>query len=72
MPLLLQEASQLDPGPYLYPGTRKTHLVLGYVCFSNNHQLLLLGMRLQMPPYKAGRERGPQVLLSEARKSFHL
>ena len=72
MLLLLPEAPQSDPGPYLYPGTRKTHLVSGYVCFSNDHQSLLLGMRLRMPPYKAGRERGPQVLLSEARKSFHL
>jgi len=29
-------------------------------------------MRPQMPLCKAGREKGPQVSLSEARKSFHL
>jgi len=57
MLLLLPEAPQLDPELYFYPRIRKTHLVPGYVCFSDDHQSPLLGMRLQTPPYKTGRER---------------
>ena len=72
MPSLLPEAPQSDLGFHLYLETRKTHLVPGYICFSNNHQSLLLETRLQMPPCKAGEERSPRVSLPETRKSFHL
>ena len=72
MPSLLPEAPQSDPGPHLYLGTRKTHLIPEYVYLSDDHQSLLLGTRLQTSPCKAGRERGPQVSLSEARKNFYL
>ena len=54
------------------PGNKETHLVPGYVCFSDDYQSPLLGKRPWTPPCKAGGERGPQVSLSEARKSFHL
>ena len=72
MPLLLPGASQSDPEFHLHLETRKTHLVPGYVYLSNDYQSPLLGTRLQMPPCKAGGERGPRVSLLEARKSFHL
>ena len=72
MPSLLPGASQSDPGSYLHPATRKTYLILEYVFFSDDHRLPLLGKRLQMLLCKAGRKRGPQVSLLEARKSFHL
>ena len=54
MPSLLPEAPQLDPESHLHPGTRKTHLVLEYICLSDNYQSPL---QPQMPPCKAGRER---------------
>ena len=72
MPSLSPGASQSDPGSYLHPATRKTHLILGYIFFSDDHRLLLLGKRPQMLLCKAGRKRGPQVSLLEVRKSFHL
>ena len=72
MPLLLPGASQSDLGSYLYPGTRKTHLIPGYIYFSNDHQSPLLGTRPQTLLYKVGRERGLQVSFSEARKNFYL
>jgi len=49
VPSLLPGAPQSDPGSHLYPGTRKTHLIPGYVCLSDDHQSPLLGTRLQMP-----------------------
>ena len=72
MPSLLLGAPQSDLGSYLHPETRKTHLVPEYVRLSNDYQSPLLGMRLWMPLCKIGRERGPQVSLPEARKSFYL
>ena len=44
MLLLLPEAPQSDPESYFYPRTRETHLVLGYVHFSNDYQSPLLGI----------------------------
>ena len=72
MPLLLPGAPQSDPGSYLHLVTRKTHLVPGYVRLSDDHRSPLLGTRPRMPPCKAGGEKGPRVLLPEARKSFYL
>ena len=65
-------ALQSDPGPHLHPETRKTHLVLGYVRLSNDYRSLLLRKRPQTPLYKTSRERGSQVSLPEAKKSFYL
>ena len=72
MPSLLPGAPQSDLGSHFHPGIRKTHLVPGYVCLSDDYRSPLLGMRPRMPPCKAGRERGPRVSLLETRKSFHL
>ena len=72
MPSLLLGTSQSDPESHLYLKTRKTYLVPGYICFSNDHWSLLLGKRPWIPPCKASRERGSWVSLLEARKSFHL
>ena len=69
VPSLLPGASQSDPGFHLYLGTRKTHLVPGYVHLSNNHRLPLLGTRLRTPLWKTGRERGFWVLLLEGKAS---
>ena len=72
MPSLLPGAPQLDPGSHFHLGTRKIHLVPGYVCLSDDYWSLLLEMRPRVPLCKAGRERGSRVSLLEARKSFHL
>ena len=44
MPSLLPGAPQPDPGSYLYPGARETYIVPGYVYFSDDYLLLLLGI----------------------------
>jgi len=43
-----------DPESHLHPGTGKTHLIPGYIYFSNNHQSLLLGIQPQIPLSKTG------------------
>jgi len=55
--LLLLGAPQSDPGSHFYLGIRKTHLVPGYVYFSDDYQSLLMETRPQIPLYKAGGEK---------------
>jgi len=47
-----------DPESHLYPETRKTHLIPGYIYFSNDHQSLLLGIQPQILSSKADRKEG--------------